>query len=257
MIRAGDECERRKRLALLVEARRMWRAPASEEAAGLLRIQSAWCNAAIEGNPLTWGQVLGIARRETRAEDRHAREMLSCLCAAEFLEDAPEVMTLPLIRHLHALVMEGLGTGPGMLRDREVKIVKESGPEAGRAVFHPPHPARVRELLEDLLTTLDQDSEDPLLQAGRFHYEFQSIHPFEDGNGRVGRLLTTWLAGRGWDSAGFHLEPSIRRWGPGYYLALRAVRSDYEDQGAHGLDPWLLPFLDMSADALLNPPPLE
>ncbi|MBC8365777.1 Fic family protein, partial [bacterium] len=127
------------------------------------------------------------------------------------------------------------------------------GEGAGKTVFHPPHPARVGELLEELMLETLEIDEDPLLAAGRFHYEFQSIHPFEDGNGRVGRLLTTSLARRGWSSAGFHLEPAIRRAGSGYYLALRAVRGDYEEVGEQGLMPWLIPFLDMAADAIADP----
>ena len=243
----------REKLDALVELRSRWAVPQSPVDLVIRRIHASWCNTAIEGNSLPWSRALSLARDEFLATDRQDREMLSSLKAAEFLDTAPEDWNLAMVRHLHALVMEGLAARPGELREREVKIVKESGKGAGETVFHPPHPARVRELLDSLLVSCNAAEEDPFLHAGRFHYEFQSIHPFEDGNGRVGRLLTTILARRGWTSTGFHLEPAIRRAGPGYYLALRAVRADYENDGPAGLYPWLLPFLDMVADAFAHP----
>lgn len=257
MKQTQDDGELRRRLGVLEKARADWRSPKSDEAVALRCVQAAWCNAAIEGNPLDWPSAQRLALGQMRTVSRHAREMLNCLAAAEFMEEAPRDWNLSLVRHLHALVMDGLAGAPGRLREREVKIVKESGEDAGKAVFHPPHPARVGELLEDLLADCGASGEDPFLMAGRFHYEFQSIHPFEDGNGRVGRLLSTHLARRSWAAGGFHLEPAIRRWGSAYYLALRAVRVDYEEEGERGLDPWLFPFLDMAAEALLRPVPFE
>ncbi len=245
------------RIAELSAARTQWVEPERAEILDRRRLHAAWCNAAIEGNPLSWERATSLGRGEIKPETRHDLETLSCLKAAEFMEEAPDRWNMGLVRHLHALVMSGLGGRPGELRDREVKIVKESGEGAGQTVFHPPHPARVPELLEELLNDERNHDEDPFLAAGRFHYEFQSIHPFADGNGRVGRLLSTALARRGWSSRGFHLEPAIRRSGPGYYLALRAVRADYEEEGERGLLPWLLPFLDMAADALAQPHPPE
>ena len=150
--------------------------------------------------------------------------------------------------------MAGIVREAGALRKHTVAIVRESGPARGETVFAPPHPLRVPELLEALLETLDPD-EDPFLQSGRFHYEFQSIHPFGDGNGRLGRVLSTILARRGWAAAGFYLAPALRRAGARYYLALRAVRPDYQSEPADGLRPWLLPYFDMLADALRVPDP--
>jgi Fic family protein len=243
-------------LAWLAKARENWVEPGMAECR-TRRVHSAWCNAAIEGNPLSWKAALELTEGRKPPESRHDLETLSCFRATEFLDMSPNSWNLALVRHLHAQVMEGLGARPGELREREVKIVKESGEGAGQTVFHPPHPARVGELLQKLMLETLEIDEDPLLAAGRFHYEFQSIHPFEDGNGRVGRLLTTALARRAWASAGFYLEPAIRRAGSAYYLALRAVRTDYEEVGEQGLMPWLLPFLNMAADAFTHPDPPE
>ena len=144
-----------------------------------------------------------------------------------------------LLRHLHELLMTGLTRETGRFRSHEVEIVRESGPDRGKTVFKPPHALRVPELLEQLVGGLDP-GQDAFLQAGRFHYEFQSIHPFTDGNGRLGRLLSTALARQGWDSGGFYLAPAVKRAGATYYLALRAVRPDYQTEPRDFLRPWLL-----------------
>jgi len=248
-----DDSELGSRIARIAALRADWRPVADPEEGIRRRVHAAWCNAAIEGNALSWERAWRLARGDFEAVGRQDLELLGCLAGAEFLESSAPDWSLPMLRQLHALCMRGLGRAPGELRRGEVKIVKESGRGAGRVVFHPPHPIRVRELIEGLMASCGDEPEDPFLRAGRFHYEFQSIHPFEDGNGRVGRLLSTVLARRGWSAAGFHLEPALRRAGPRYYLALRAVRSDYGQEGPRGLLPWLLPFLDMAADALARP----
>lgn len=221
------------------------------------RAHAAWSNAGIEGNSVPWPRARDLLLDGGEVWGHpEERELIGCLRALEFIEGMETPPTLGLIRHLHAEILNGLDPQAGSFRRREVNIVRESGDKAGETVFRPPHPARVPELLERLLATLSK-SEDPFLAAGRFHYEFQSIHPFADGNGRLGRLLSTWLARRRWNSAGFFLAPAIARSGSAYYLALRAVRPDYESEIVDGLRPWLLPFFDMVADALVHPDPHE
>jgi len=245
-----------QRLAELATLRRSWRPPAAAEL-GERRRASAWANAGIEGNPLSWASARALLAGERAADGGRAdAELLGCLSGLRFIDE--EAPALPwsesLLRHLHGLLMAGLSAEAGDYRRHAVQIVRESGPGRGEPVFRPPHAARVPELLRELLASLEPAA-DPFLQAGRFHYEFQSIHPFSDGNGRLGRLLSTALARQGWAGAGFYCEPAIRRAGAAYYLALRAVRPDYQSEPRAGLRPWLLPFLDMLADALRHPEP--
>jgi len=249
----------RGRLERLAALRAAWRPPADEADRRRRGAYAAWCNAGIEGNPLSWPRAWRLlAGPEPARLERPERELLGCRRAQEFLAGAGAdwEWTPRALRHLHGLLMDGLAAEAGDWRRREVRIVRETGPGAGRPVFTPPHPLRVPELMETLLARARADlvaGGDPFLAAGRFHYEFQSVHPFADGNGRLGRLLTTRLARAGWHGDGFHLEPAVRRAGAGYYLALRAVRPDYESEPAAGLLPWLAPFLDMAADALARP----
>ncbi len=210
----------------------------------------------MEGNPLSWSRARDLFTTTAAPDEEPAiLELRGCLAALEFVDAGLPLPWPPaLLRHLHELPMTGLGRETGCFRGHEVEIVRESGPERGQTVFRPPHALRVPELVEELLGTLDPD-EDPFLQAGRFHYEFQSIHPFSDGNGRLGRLLSTALARQGWNGEDFYLAPAVKRAGPAYYLALRAVRPDYQSEPRDGLRPWLLPFFDMLEDALGDPGP--
>ncbi len=243
------------RLAELAELRTGW-APAPAAALRRRRHYAAWATAGIEGNPLPWRTARALLRGERKPQDLADAELLGCLRALDFIDAQPPALPWreALLRHLHGLLMQGLSAEAGSYRRHAVRIVRAAGPERGEQVFAPPHAARVPELLGGLLESLDP-GEDPFLQAGRFHYEFQSIHPFADGNGRLGRLLSTALARRGWQGTGFYCEAAVQRAGAAYYLALRAVRADYQSKPRDGLRPWLLPFLAMLEDGLRHPDP--
>lgn len=253
------------RLAALAALRDAWPVPpdepADDPAARRRRQHAAWANAGVEGNPVTWPSACALFDGDRPADGGVAdAELRGCLAAVDFLDSEPDAFALPwrpgLIRHVHGLLLApGTGVaGGGDYRAHPVQIVRESGPERGRVVFAPPHPARVPALMESLLDGLDPGA-DPFLQAAVFHYEFQSIHPFADGNGRLGRLLSTALARRGWAGRGFYVAPAVKRAGAGYYLALRAVRPDYQSEPRNGLRPWVVPFLGMLEDALRHPEP--
>ena len=99
--------------------------------------------------------------------------------------DAP--LSAFLIRQLHQRLMTGVrgqDRHPGRFREVQVVI------GAGRR-FVPPPPERLRDCIDDLGGYLKRDRRpfDPLVDAFLAHYQFEAIHPFEDGNGRVGRLL--------------------------------------------------------------------
>jgi hypothetical protein len=254
-----DISERIKQLSSL---RAQWPEPPAGDISRR-RAYAAWCNAGIEGNGLPWPRALAMIETGVEPDTAPQLEISGCLRALEFIDGlaggpAGEegVPDLALIREIHSLLMSGLGPHGGVFRQREVKIIKQSGPGAGEPVFTPPHSVRVPELLDSLIDGVKRElaaGEDVFLVAGRFHYEFQSIHPFADGNGRVGRILTTLLTRRGWLAGSFYLSPAIARAGSRYYLALRAVRADYESEVKGGLLPWLLPFLDFVEDALTGP----
>ncbi len=104
-------------------------------------------------------------------------------------------LSLRLIREIHAILLRG-GRGaskmPGEFRRSQNWI---GGTRPGNASFVPPPPERLMECLNEFENFLhdDQHKLPVLVEAGLVHVQFESIHPFLDGNGRVGRLLITLL----------------------------------------------------------------
>lgn len=147
-----------------------------------------------------------------------------------------------LIRDIHReLLASGRGSlkDPGEFRRSQNWI---GGTRPGNAIFVPPPPHLVDELMSDLEKYLHDDS-DPLpllLRAGLAHVQFETIHPFLDGNGRVGRLLITFMlcAGGALTQPILYLSLFLKQHRSRYYELLQAVRTKgvWED--------WLEFFLD-------------
>lgn len=156
-------------------------------------------------------------------------------------------LSLRLIREMHAILLRG-GRGanktPGKFRRTQNWI---GGSRPGNASFVPPPPQRLMECLDALERFLhDERHKLPMLvEAGLVHVQFESIHPFLDGNGRLGRLLITLML----CSKGVLSEPLLY---PSLYL--KTNRNQYYDllqrvrtEGAW--EDWLSFFLDGMASA--------
>ena len=152
-----------------------------------------------------------------------------------------EPVTVKLLCEMHDRLLSGVRgdeADPGELRTTQNFI--GSTPYIQDARYVPPPPNETPELLEDLLTYATRETDlHPLLQIGLIHYQFETIHPFLDGNGRLGRLLVSLLLQR----EGLLPEPYL-------YLSsyFNARRSEYVDQllavSQHGeWEEWLLFFL--------------
>ena len=114
----------------------------------------------------------------------------------EKIKDPDQKLDLEILRNAHKILMAGVRghNTPGMFRNQQNWIVKG---RAGRSsvVYAPPPPEKIAGLLRDLEGFLQTDglTASPLIQCAIAHYQFESIHPFLDGNGRTGRLLVTLL----------------------------------------------------------------
>lgn len=155
-------------------------------------------------------------------------------------------LSLRLIREIHALLLRGgRGTSkqPGEFRRSQVWV---GGRTPATATFVPPPP----EALDDCLTAFERflhapsESIPPLIKAALAHVQFETIHPFSDGNGRLGRLLIALIL----CNEGVLREPSLylslyfKQHRPAYYERLNAVRVDGDWEG------WLGFFLEGVAD---------
>ena len=156
------------------------------------------------------------------------------------LNDLP--VSVRLIREIHAQLLDGVRgfrLTPGELR-RSQNWIGPGGSTLADAVFVPPPPALVPEALGALENFLHRHDELPLLvQIGLAHSQFETIHPFLDGNGRVGRLLVTFLmCERGvLHKPVLYLSHYFKQHRQEYYERLQAVRIAGDFEG------WLAFFL--------------
>ena len=151
-------------------------------------------------------------------------------------------LSLRLIREMHAILLKG-GRGsnqtPGEFRRSQNWI---GGTRPGNAAFVPPPPDRLMECLDPFEKFLHDDSESmPLLvKLGLIHVQFETIHPFLDGNGRLGRLLITLLLceKKALREPLLYLSLYFKMHRAYYYELLQRVRTDgaWED--------WLAFFLE-------------
>lgn len=102
--------------------------------------------------------------------------------------------TIDLIKELHYTLIKGTrgsSKSPGNFRTSQ-NWIGTPGIGIKKATFVPPPPERVPELMEQLIDFIEGDEDiPPLIKAGLIHVQFESIHPFLDGNGRLGRMLIT------------------------------------------------------------------
>jgi Fic family protein len=158
-----------------------------------------------------------------------------------WLETLP--LSTRLIREMHGVLLAGVRgreRQPGELRTTQ-NWIGSPGATIETATFVPPPPGELAGLLSDLERFVHEDPQlPPLVQAALVHYQFETIHPFLDGNGRIGRLLIVFfLVVRDRLPAPLlYLSPFFEGRRQAYYAALQGVRQRGE------LDSWLRLFLD-------------
>ncbi|MBI4004834.1 Fic family protein, partial [Candidatus Roizmanbacteria bacterium] len=145
-------------------------------------LKSSLFSARIEGNTLT---LQDISTRS--AKDQRKVEIFNILKAINHLhqKQRKDVKTKDIL-DLHKTTMNGLSPSTGRFRTEVSAIFNQ----AGIAVYMPPPPRSIPALIDRLLKFINSDNEPFVpIRACLAHYSFEKIHPFLDGNGRVGRLL--------------------------------------------------------------------
>jgi Fic family protein len=161
-------------------------------------------------------------------------------------------VSVRLIREIHARLLEGVRGSrltPGELR-RSQNWIGPGGCTLAEATFVPPPPDEVPRALGDLETFLHAESDLPMLvRIGLAHAQFETIHPFLDGNGRVGRLLITFLlCERGiLHKPVLYLSHYFKRHRTAYYDHLQSVRDRGDWEGWLGF--FLSGVAEVSAEA--------
>src|SRR3954451_23321759 len=218
------------------------------------RLRSTHYSTRIEGNRLTLAeaeQVLAGRKVPLHGRERDVSEVRShwkALLRVEEWAARGAELTENLIQRIHALV-EGRAR-PSRYRDGQ-NTIRDS---AGTLVYLPPEAKDVPILMAGLVASIRKAEEEqipPPLIAGLAHYQFVTIHPCYDGNGRTARLLATFLLqrdGYGLDGL-FSLEEEHARDLTAYYrsLAIHPHHNYYEGRNAADLTPWLEYFLEVLA----------
>lgn len=182
------------------------------------RIRSIQASLAIENNTLTLDQVTAVlAGRRVLGPAREIQEVKNAFAAYEAMAGWNPASAKDLLA-AHRLMLQGLGDDAGKFRTRAVGIAQ------GKQLIHLAPPAgRVPGLMKDLLGWLKRTDAHPLIAGCVFHYELEFIHPFADGNGRLGRLWQTLILSR-WNPlcAFLPVESVIRDQQANYYKVLGA-----------------------------------
>ena len=205
------------------------------------RTRTTHSSTAIEGNPLTLEEVRALeeGRPLVAAGERAKKEILNQLAGLRFIEkyQNKKVVTGADLSRLHKIIaLNVMDQGePGRYRTFGVRV----------GMYVPPTASEVPGLMRGYLDWWNQKSSEwsPVISSAILHYRFEEIHPFGDGNGRMGRTLALWeLYRRGFDTHHiFSVDEVYWEDRPRYYSQLDAVRKAKGD---------LTGWLEFSAEAL-------
>jgi len=200
-----------------------------------LTSQEAVLSSKIEGTQATLGEVLEFEAEDVAASSEKRNDIQEVLNYRRALQYAVDAMsTLPLsqrlVRDVHRVLMEGVrgaNKTPGEFR----KIPNWIGPAGcteATARFVPPGAADLPELMGAWERYLHSEEPDKLIQLAILHAEFEAIHPFLDGNGRIGRLLVPlFLVDKKiLDGPDFYVSAYLESKREEYYERLLAVSRD-------------------------------
>lgn len=188
-------------------------------------LKSSLFSARIEGNPLELSDIVDDRLNDT---DRHNIEVSNLVTSYEKMSELiNKEVSVDTLKKLHAIVLHTLSADGGHLRHEESAIYNH----AGIAVYLTPAPQKVFMLLHDLCAYVNSAKDSALVTAGVAHIWFEKIHPFVDGNGRVGRLLSSFILKRGsYDFGGLvPFEQYLDEHRDAYYHALGKDRQDVSD----------------------------
>ena len=188
----------------------------------------------IEGNELSLNQVQKILDGERIvARDRDVQEVINYRKVLEYIEKRSGAkIDEDTIKELHKIVVKNVlpDDTTGLYRQKEV-VIRNS--ITGDVAFKPPKAVEVPWQMKELAIFISEEPElHPVLKGGIVHYEFVRIHPFVDGNGRVGRALSMLVLYQlGYDIRHFFsLEEHFDRDPDAYYEALQSVEKKNGDQ---------------------------
>lgn len=208
------------------------------------RIKTIHSSLQIEGNTLTEEQITAlIENKRIIGPQKDVMEVLNAIKVYEKLDQYKSTSSKSFLG-AHSLLMKDLITDPGKYRKQGVGIVK------GSKVAHiAPSYQNVSFLMDDLFEYLKDKNELTLIKSCVFHYEMEFIHPFLDGNGRMGRLWQTVILMQEYPVFEFlPFETLISQTQDDYYKSL--TLSDKAGKSTYFIE-YMLDVIDKSLNGLL------
>lgn len=214
-------------------------------------VESAHSSTSIEGNPLNPKQVRNALEGKMNAWEKRVIEVVNYKNAWDWIAKRSKrksAITIEDIFYIHSLVMKDILplNKLGRIRPSSIYVVDiVKGQDVVR--YTGPNQKIVQGLLTDLLSWLNSNSDliHPILLTGILHYEFVSIHPFSDGNGRVTRLLVKLLLDLlGYDFKGSLVLDTYYLQNTGKYYESLNQANKHKLQTKSDLTPWLTYFID-------------
>jgi Fic family protein len=197
--------------------------------------QEAVLSSRIEGTQATvdevWEQEAGLVKEGQKYSD--IQEILNyrkaLFAAREHLHSYP--IRLSLVRELHRILLSsnvrGEDKSPGEFRNSQ-NFIGKPGSAIDQATFVPPSPLQLLDHLQAWEKYLDFDEIDHLLQTAVVHAQFELLHPFKDGNGRIGRILIPLFLYQksALSQPMFYLSEYLERNRDEYYQRLKAISAE-------------------------------
>lgn len=209
------------------------------------RVKTIHSSLEIEGNTLTLEQITAIVENKTVVGP--AKDILEVKNAITVYADLDKLdpYSFESFCEAHGILMNGLVEQAGKLRNKSVGIVKDS------AIAHiAPSSEMLKPLMNDLFDYLKNDDDLILIKSCVFHYEMEFIHPFVDGNGRMGRLWQTLILKEAYPVFEFlPVETLIKERQEKYYEAL--AKSDNTGESTSFIE-FMLEIILESLNGLLN-----
>lgn len=209
------------------------------------RIQTIHSSLAIEQNTLSIEQITAIIEgRRVLGAPNEIQEVKNAVQAYDLLLELNPYEAKDLLK-AHELMMNDLVERNGKYRSGSVGIF-----DGGDVVHVAPPADRVPFLMDDLFAWLKNSGEHPLIKSCVFHYEFEFIHPFQDGNGRMGRfwqsvILKEWKPVFAW----IPVETLVKEHQAEYYAALAS--SDKNSDSTAFID-FMLEIISQEIDKLIE-----
>ena len=217
----------------------------------MLALKEALMSSQIEGIAVTLEELLDPQREES--SNPAVRAVVNNAAATEFalqeLKHAP--LSNRLLKATHAVLMQGDPRTLGEFRTKQ-NWIGRWGSTPQNALYVPPAPDGMLRAMDDLERYIHgdvyDDGLDVLIRAALIHYQFETIHPFIDGNGRMGRLLITLFLHeqRVLSKPALYISCFLKEYRREYYSRLMEVRTD-----GH-FEQWVQFFLQALIEAAEN-----